>query len=121
MVNIKHKIKIADCFHIKQVPRRIYLFIHMPKDLYGHFNDLLQRNLIEPSSSPWASNIVLVEKKDGITRVCIDYKELNNVTKHNAYPLPRIDDSLDQLRGAVWFSILDLCSGYWQAAVDSQE
>lgn len=112
------KIYKGDSLPIKQAPRRIHF--HMQKDVDGHIDDLLQRNIIEPSSSPWASNIVLVKKKDGTTRFCIDYRKLN-VTKHDAYLLPRIDDSLDQLRGATWFPTLDLCSGYWQVAVDSQD
>ena len=93
----------------------------MQKEVDVHIDDMLKRNVIEPSSSPWASNIVLVKKKDGSTRFCIDYRKLNNVTQNDAYPLPRIDDSLDQLRGAKWFSTLDLCSGYWQVAVNPED
>ena len=69
---------------------------------------MLSRDIIQPSTSPWVSPIVLVKKKDGTTRFCIDYKKLNSVTCRDAYPLPRIDD-----RG----SILDLLSGYWQVEV----
>ena len=60
----------------------------------------------------------MVQKKDGTKRFCIDYRKLNDVTKKDAYPLPRIDDSLAQLAGAKWFSCLDLNSGYWQVEVD---
>ncbi|GFY00943.1 retrovirus-related Pol polyprotein from transposon 412 [Trichonephila clavipes] len=67
---------------------------------------------IEPSSSPWATPIVLVRKKDGSTRSCVDYRRLNDVTKKNSYTLPRIDDTLDTLAGNTWFSTLDLKSGY---------
>ena len=75
----------------------------MQKEVDVHIDDMLQRNVIEPSCSPWTSNIVLVKKKDVTTRLCLDYRKLNNVTIHDAYPLPRIDDSLDQLRDAKWF------------------
>src|ERR1044071_2790962 len=70
--------------------------------------------IVRPSYSPWASPIVVVGKKGGEKRFCVDYRKLNAIMKVDAYPLPRIDDLLDTLGGATWFSTLDLASGFWQ-------
>ena len=75
---------------------------------------------MEPSKSPWASPIVLVQKKDGTTRFCADYRKLNDVTRKDAYPLRRIDTTLDTLAGSKWLSTLDLLSGYWQVELEER-
>ena len=82
--------------------------------------EMLTGGQIEASDSPWSSPVVLVTKKDGSTRFCVDYRQLNDATTKDAYPLPRIDDTLDMLAGKQWFSTLDLASGYWQVSL-SQE
>lgn len=75
--------------------------------------DMKKQDVIEESQSPWVSPSVLVRKRDGIIRFCVDYRKRNAVTKRDSYPLPRIDDILDQLSGNSWFSTLELKSGYW--------
>ena len=83
--------------------------------------DMLSKHIIQPSTSPWVSPIVLVHKKDGTLRFCVDYRKLNGLTRKDAYPLPRIDDALDTLAGSKWFTTLDLISGYWQVEVNNQD
>ena len=73
--------------------------------------------IIRRFHSPWAFPVVIVGKKGGDKRLCIDYRRLNALTKIDAYPLPRIDDLLDSLGGSQWFTTLDLASGYWQVSM----
>ena len=77
----------------------------------------LKAGLIRPSKSPWTSPVVLVKKKDGKTRFCVDYRKLNEVTKKDKYPLPRIENILNNLGKAKWFTSIDLASGYWQVQI----
>eukprot|EP00731_Ephydatia_muelleri_P034765 Em0075g18a len=83
--------------------------------------DMLKREIVQPSSSPWASPVVIATKKDGSLCFCVDYRKLNSITRKDAYPLPRIDDSLDALNGSKWFSTLDLICGYWQVEMDEND
>lgn len=80
--------------------------------------DLVAKGHVEPSSSPFGAPVLFVQKKDGGLRMCVDYRALNQVTVANRYPLPRIDEMLDQLHGAKYFSSLDLQSGYHQIRID---
>ena len=84
-------------------------------------SDMLSKDVIQRSSSPWASPVVLVGKKDGSIRFCIDYRKVNSITRKDAYPLPRMDDTLDTLTGSKWFSTLDLISGYWQVEIEKKD
>ena len=82
---------------------------------------MMEQGIIRPSSSPWASPIVLVKKKNGKMRFCVDYRKVNKITKRDAYPLPRIDEILDSLGKAKWFTSLDLASGYWQVEMNETD
>jgi hypothetical protein len=84
------------------------------EEIKKQVQELLNQGVIRPSTSPCGSPIVLVPKKDGTWRMCVDYRALNKITVKNRYPLPRIDDLLDQLKNAIYFTKLDLRSGYHQ-------
>ena len=109
---VKHHIKLTDPAPFKEAYRRI------PPQMYdevkAHIQEMLDLGAIRPSNSPWASAIVLVRKKDGRLRFCIDLRRLNNRTVKDAYSLPRIESILDSLGGAQIFTTLDLKAGYWQ-------
>ena len=109
---VKHHIKLTDPAPFKEAYRRI------PPQMYdevkAHIQEMLDLGAIRPSNSPWASAIVLVRKKDGRLRFCIDLRRLNNRTVKDAYSLPRIETILDSLGGAQIFSTLDLKAGYCQ-------
>ena len=116
---VKHTINTGAAHPIRQPVRR------MP---YGkreierkEVEKMLEKGIIEPSNSPWSSPIVLVGKKDGSTRFCVDYRRLNEVTVKDAYPIPRVDDCFDALSGSKWFNCMDLCSGFWQIEMDDQD
>ena len=111
---VKHSIKTGSKAPIKQLLRRTP--VHLHDTVNEHIDDMMTRDVIEPSSSPWASGIVLAKKKDGTTRFCIDYRKLND-----AYPLPRIDETLDHLAGSCMFSTLDLSSEYWQVEMEPED
>ena len=81
---------------------------------------MLNRGIIQPSTSPWASPIILVKKKDGTDRFVVDYRRLNSVTRKDSFPLPRIDDALDALNSTKWYSCLNLMSGYWQVEMEPE-
>ena len=116
---VEHRIHTGDAQPIKQHPRRIPLA--KMEEAQNEIKDMLNKGVIEMSDSPWSSPIVLVKKKDGSIRFCIDYRKLNNVTLKDSYPIPRIDSTLDALSGSKWFSTIDLKSGYWQVPVAPED
>ncbi|KAG8491584.1 hypothetical protein CXB51_014656 [Gossypium anomalum] len=87
------------------------------KELKAQLQELTDKGFAQPSFSPWGAPVLFVKKKDGTMRLCIDYRQLNKVTIKNKYPLPRINDLFDQLKGASVFSKIDLRSGYYQLRV----
>ncbi|KAK1610396.1 hypothetical protein QYE76_034069 [Lolium multiflorum] len=86
-------------------------------ELKKQLDDLLAKGLIRPSASPWRSPVLFVDKKDGASRLCTDYRKPNDVTIKNKYPLPKIEDLFDQLTGATVFSKIDLRTGYHQLKI----
>jgi hypothetical protein len=108
---VYHRIDMGDARPIRQPQRRIPLAKQVEvRELLG---DMPRNGVIEESDCPWSSPIVLV-RKNGELRLCVDYRKLKDVTKKDSFPLPRIDDTLDTLAGTKWSSILDLRSGCWQ-------
>ncbi len=112
---VQHNIDTGDALPIRQPPRRMP--IAQQADCEVEIQSMLAKGVIERGQSPWASPVVLVRKKDGSLRFYVDYRRLNGVTKFDAYPLPRIDETLETLGGAKWFTTLDLISGYWQVGL----
>ena len=110
----QHDINTGDEKPIKLPPRRFPP--GQEKEIEKQINDLLDSGLIKPGNGPWGSPLVLVKKKDGSIRMCVDYRKLNSKTVKDAYQLPRIDDTLDWLANARYFSTLDLASGYHQVS-----
>ena len=116
---VEHKIDTGNAKPIKQAPRRIPLA--KLESARQEIKDMEEKNVIEPSDSPWCSPVVLVTKKDQSIRFCLDFRKLNDVTVKDSHPLPRIDDTIDCLSGSKWFSTLDLKSGYWQIRIAKED
>ena len=104
---------------IKQRPRRLP-YAHR-EEAERQIKQMLDEKVIRHSVSPWSSPIVLVYKKSGELRFCVDYRKLNQITRNDAHPLPRISDLLDSVKDAKYFSTLDLRSGYWQIPVELED
>lgn len=112
---VTHRIHTVDDIPVKQPYRRIPP--SQWEEVQEHIRKLIEKGVIRESTSPYASPIVLVRKSDGSLRMCVDYRKLNAKTVKDAYPIPRIEESMDALHGAEWFSTIDLISGYHQVPV----
>lgn len=115
---VKHRIDTGDHPPLRQRPYRVAE--QQRSIIEEHITDMLNRGTIQPSTSPLASPIILVKKKDGTDRFVVDYRRLNSVTRKDSFPLPRIDDALDALNGTKWYGCLDLMSGYWQVEMEPE-
>ena len=112
---MQHHIRTVDACPVRMRPYRLP---HAYREtVLQELEEMEQHGIIEQSTSEWSSPIVLVKKKDGTMRVCVDYRRLNAVTQVEAYPMPRIDEIIDQLGKARYISTLDLTKGYWQMPV----
>ena len=114
-----HCIDTKDAKPIKQNPRR--LPFHLRSEIEKTVNELIESHVIVPSKSNWASNIVPVRKKDGTIRVCVDFRDLNDRTVKDCYPVPRIDDTIDKFNEIKEFSTLDCFAGYYQVLLHESD
>ena len=112
---VSHRINTRSSSSIRQQVWQIPQFCW--EEAKQLLQDVLKKDVIQPSDSPWASLVVVVCKKNGSIPFCVDYQKVNAVTQKDAYPLPRINDTLDMLSGSQWFSTLNLVSRYWQVEV----
>ena len=115
---VKHTINTGDAPPVRMRPYRVPEA--QKERIENCIDDMLAQDVIRPSSSPWASPVVLVKKPDGSDRFCVDFRRVNSITKRDGYPLPLISESLDCLTGTQYFSSMDLMSGYWQIEMDEQ-
>ena len=116
----EHLIDVGDSNPIKQAPRRLPYGDHR-EAVDRSVAQLMRAGAIRPSNSPWASPVVMVKKKDGTVRMCVDYRRLNDVTRKDSFPLPRLDESLDAFAGARYFTCLDIQMAYHQVPVREQD
>lgn len=114
---VQHQIHTGDAPPVRE--RHHPLPPAMYKEMKTLLSGMLESGVIRESCSPWAAPIVLMRKKNGSLRFCVDYRKLNAVTHKDAFPLPRIEETLTSLTDAEWFSTLDLASGYWQVEMDA--
>ena len=117
--NVKHEISLTDETPIRIPHRRVPP--NLQQEVRQHLESWMRQGIIRKSNSPWAFQAVLVRKKTGDLRICVDYRPLNLRTRKDAYPLPRIDEALEALRGAKYFCTLDAAQGYMQCAMKEDD
>ena len=117
--SVSHRINTRETTPVRQSARRTP--VGFQNEEKQHLDKMVDSGVVVPSQSEWASPVVLVRKKDGGVRWCVDYRKLNEVTIKDAYPLPNIEDCLDTLSGSRFFSTLDLMSGYYQVEMDPKD
>ena len=116
---LQHRIDTGNAAPVYLPPRRVPQARR--EEVRRLLQEMLHSGVVEPSEGPWSSPIILAKKKDGSLRFCVDYRKVNAITRKDAYPLPRVDDTLDMLGGSEFFSTLDLASGYWQVEVAPED
>jgi hypothetical protein len=117
--SVSHSIQTGNHFPIYHHPRRTSN--QMREVIQEETEKMLKNGIIRPSMSPWSSPVVIVRKKDGTPRFCIDYRKINNITQKDVYPLPRIDDIIEQLSESRWFTKFDLKNGYFQVPISEKD
>lgn len=115
---LEHDVDVGNATPVKQSPYRLNPFKNDVVDKEVDY--MLRHGLIEPSNSPWSSPVVLVKKQDGQFRLCFDYRKVNEVTKPDSYPLPRIEDCIDRIGNSKYITKFDLLKGYWQVPLSKR-
>ncbi len=116
---IKHNIKTNRSRPVRQPTSRIPMALRPIVE--KKVREMEENGIIKPSMSPWSSRIVMVKKKDGDWRFCVDFRDLNRVTEKEVYPLTRIDEAIDTLNGSRYFTCIDIKNGYWQVEIEEQD
>ena len=118
-VGVQHEINLNSDIPIKQ--RAYRTSVREKEIINSQVKEMLENDIIEPSTSPYSSPVVLVKKRNGKYRFCVDYRKLNAITIKDSYPLPLIQDLIESFAGCQYFTVMDLCSGYWQVPMKPED
>ena len=116
---MEHRIDTGDALPVKSRYLRVNPLTE--GEIRVHIEQMLGNGITRPSNSPWASRVILVQKKDASLRFAIDYWALNDLTKKDSYPIPEMKDILDKLQGSEYFSTLDGASAYWSVPITEND